>query len=264
MNENILTGMIEEINAYTDMGMHTEAAVLAEKILSSEHLDAAAFSSAMESILLGQAEPEKFKDQVQAAYNRLHKDDQQRVRSEMLGYYFTLHDFKSALPFVYNQTRPADLLFAMEACLKNDRFDMAEKLFADGKDLLTKVQNDFERSMVLTAMAVYCQAAGRLDEAEQFWFRCAEFDEPPLRDALGGLIRIQAVRAWKYLQQGFARIEQFKKNICPDTDLKLPGNHDQLLAEAQKELEAYREALAKIVAEKDLNQFGIKSNENSK
>ena len=37
----------------------------------------------------------------------------------------------------------------------------------------------------------------------------------------------------------------------------LPGNHDQLLADAKKELETYREVLEKIVPRKNLWLFGV-------
>ena len=60
------------------------------------------------------------------------------------------------------------------------------------------------------------------------------------------------------LQRGLGQIEKFKPNINTTTALTLPGNHDILLADARKELEAYREALEKIVPGKDMWRFGIK------
>jgi hypothetical protein len=96
-----------------------------------------------------------------------------------------------------------------------------------------------------------------LNEAEQYWLQASELDQPMLQDALTGLVKIQIVRAWKHLQRGLGQIEKFKPNINDATMLRLPGNHDILLAAARKELEANREALEKIVPEKDLWRFGI-------
>ena len=106
-------------------------------------------------------------------------------------------------------------------------------------------------------MARYCESIGKLDEAERYWQQSSELDEAFLRDALSGLMQIQVARAWKQLQRGFEQIEKFKMNIDPETAIKLPGNHDQLLTEAKKELETFRESLEKIVPEKDLGRFGM-------
>jgi hypothetical protein len=58
------------------------------------------------------------------------------------------------------------------------------------------------------------------------------------------------------LRHGLGQIEKFKANTRKALELALPGNHDALLADAKKELEAFREALEKIVPEKDLAEYG--------
>jgi hypothetical protein len=61
------------------------------------------------------------------------------------------------------------------------------------------------------------------------------------------------------LQRGLGQIEKFKPNIRDATVLRLPGNHDILLANARKALETYREDLEKIVPEKDSTKYRSKS-----
>ena len=173
----------------------------------------------------------------------------------MLGYYCSINDMKSAMKFASNPKNGAELFMAMDVCLANDRLDEAEKLFFRGKNKMQGAMSDFNWSMLFTAMAHYCERAGNLDEAEQYWLQASELDEPLLRDALTGLVKIQIVRAWNHLRRGFWQIEKFKPNINATMALTLPGNHDILLADARKELEAYREALEKIVPEKDLAKY---------
>jgi hypothetical protein len=54
-------------------------------------------------------------------------------------------------------------------------------------------------------------------------------------------------------------VSKLKANICKATMTMLPGNHDQLLADARKELEMYCETLERIVPQNDLWRYGIKS-----
>ena len=242
----------------SEINMHQDALELAKQILAEEQLDAISFNAALSAILVGSDDLKKLSDLVQAAYHHLPKMDQQKARHQMLGYFCSINDMKSAMNFASNPNNGAELFMAMDVCLANDRLDEAEKLFFRGKNKMQGAMSDFNWSMLFTAMAHYCERTGNLDEAERYWLQASELDEPLLQEALTGLVKIQIVRAWKQLQQGLGQIEKFKPNINTTTALTLPGNHDILLADARKELEAYREALEKIVPGKDMWRFGIK------
>ena len=248
---------VAEMSGLSEINMHQDAVELAKQILAEEQLDAFAFNAALSVILVGSDNLEHLKEPVQAAYDRLPKKDQQKARHQMLGYFYSIKDMKSAMNFASNPNNGAELFMAMDVWLANDRLDEAEKLFFRGKNKIKGVMGDFDWSMLFTAMAHYCERTGNLNEAEQYWLQASELDQPMLQDALTGLVKIQIVRAWKHLQRGLGQIEKFKPNINDATMLRLPGNHDILLAAARKELEANREALEKIVPEKDLWRFGI-------
>ena len=170
---------------------------------------------------------------------------------------------KSAMKFDSNPTEPGYVLLAMEVWLDNKCPDQAEKIFGRCQELMTQADSDFDSGMLLAAMARYYESVGKLEEAEENWLQVSKIDHPLLQDALSGLVRVQIVRAWKHLRQGLSQIEKFEANIYDATVLRLPGNHDTLMADAKTELETYRELLEKIVLEKDLWRYGVKFSEES-
>lgn len=259
ITKQLLYKKIGEMDGLSAINMHKEAVDLATQILSEEQLDAIAFNKALSAILIGGSDIEKLKELIQAAFNRLPNREQAKARHQMLGYFCSIKETKMALEYVSAPVSGGELLFVMDVLLANDRLDEAEKLFFRGKKKIKGAMSEFDWSMLFAAMARYCERTGRLNEAEQYWLHVSELDQPVLRDALSGLVKIQIVRAWKHLQHGLGQIEKFKTNIDQVTIVQLPGNHDILLADARKELEAYREALGKIVPQDELRLFGIKS-----
>jgi hypothetical protein len=247
---------VSEMNGLTELNMHKEAVELAKQILAEKLLDSVAFSASLYAIQIGGDDLQNLKDLIHAAYNRLPDRDRQKVRPRMLEYYHSINDMKTALEYVAAPSTGADLFVVMDILLANDRLDEAEKLFFQGKANSRGAISEFDCSMFFTAMARFCERTGRLNEAEQYWLQVSEMDQPGLREALSGLVKIQVVRAWKHLQHGLKQVEKFKTEIDPVTVVQLPGNHDKLLAEAGKEIESFREALDRIVPEKDLVRFG--------
>ena len=256
ITKQLLYKKVGEMDGFSTMNMHKEAVDLATRILSEEQLDAIAFNKALSAILISGSDIEKLKELIQTAFNRLPNREQPKARHQMLGYFCSIKDMKTALEYVSTPASGAELLFVMDVLLANNRLDEAEKLFFRGKRRIKGAMSEFDWSMLFAAMARYCERTGNLNEAEQYWLHVSELDQPVLRDALSSLVKIQIVRAWKHLQHGLGQIEKFKTNVDPATAVQLPGNHDILLADARKELETYREALEKIVPEKDLGKFG--------
>ena len=262
MNETQKTALyqkVEEMISLSEINLHLDAAVLAKQILAEAELDTIAFNEVLGVILVSCDHLEPLQEMVQAAYDRLPMEDQVKARPKMLDYYSSIKDMKMAANFISEPTSGSEFFFVMRVWLANDRLDEAEKLFFRGKIMLDGTMNDFEWSMLFAALANYCERTGNLNEAEQYWLQALEFDEPVLQDALSGLVKIQIVRAWKHLHRGLGQIEKFKTNTYDATVLRLPGNHDTLLADARKELEAYRAALEKIVPKKDLWRYGMKA-----
>ena len=257
ITKQLLYKKVGEMDGLSEMNMHKEAVELATRILAEEQLDAPAFNKALSAILIGGNDIEKLKELIQAAFNRIPNREQPKARHQMLGYFCSIKDMKTALEYVSTPASGGELLFVMDVLLANDRLDEAEKLFFRSRNKLKGIKNVFDWGMLFAAMARFCERTGRLNEAEQYWLHVSELDEPILRDALSGLVKIQIIHAWKHLQRGLRQIEKFGANIDP-TAVLLPGNHDKLLADARKELETYCEALEKIVPEKDLWKFGDK------
>lgn len=249
---------VSEMIGFSDMGMHKEACALAKNILAEERMDAVAFKEAIIVLLVHAEGIESWKNLIQTAYSRLPKRGQQQVQTDMFSCYHSIKEWQTAMKFLsHNTNDPVHLALGMEVCLGIDRLDQAKKIYLRCHRILAKPADHFSGSLLLNAMASYCERLGKLDEAEQCWLQLAELDEPSIQNALSGLVRIQIVRAWKRLLHGLGQIEKFKFNIDEETALKLPGNHDELLADAKKELETYREALEKIVPQSKLGLFGM-------
>ncbi len=244
-----------EMDGHSNLGMHKEALEIARTILSRQRLKAVAFNGSLSVILVGGDNIETWKTLIQTAYGRLSKRGQQQVRDSMLGYYYSIKDMKTAEKFISH--KPSELWISMSVLLETGDLDRAGKIFKLCRRLLPRTTKSFDRSALLAPMAYYCERIGRLEQAENYWLLASELDEPLLQNALSGLVKIQAVRALEFIRQGLIQIEKFKENTDEATVVRLPGNHDQLLADTKKELEIYREALEKIVPRKDLWQFGM-------
>jgi len=261
-DENIRRGgnpenQVAEMTGFLELGMHQNALNGARTVLSRERLNADEFNEAVWAILVAESDCKPWENLVKAAYSRLSESDKQEARGAMLSYYTTIKDMETAAKFIPdNLTSPILLMQSMWVLLEMKRFGEAKMIFERCRELEERTQTT-ELSYLLTAMAGYCQQIGQLAEAERYWLRSSELDEPMLRDALSGLVKIQVVRALEHVRHGLEQIEKFKGNICRATMTMLPGNHDQLLTDTKKELETYRETLEKIVPQNDLWRFGM-------
>jgi len=263
-DENIQDGgnpkdQVAEMTGYLELGMHQNALNKARMVLSRERLNADEFDEAIWAILIAEGECKPWENLVKAAYDRLSESDKQEARGAMLSYYTTIKDMEKAANFIPDDlTNPTFLMQSMWALLETKRLDEAETIFERCREMETDAEGA-GLNCLLTAMADYCQQTGQLAEAERYWLRSSELDEPMVQNALSGRVKIQVVRALGHVWRGLEQIGQFKGNICKTTATMLPGNHDQLLAAARKELEIYRETLERIVPRNELWRYGVKS-----
>jgi hypothetical protein len=261
-DENIRRGgnpdnRVAEIAAFLELGMHQDALNETRTVLSREQLNTDEFFEAIRAILVAEGECKPWENLVKAAYGRLSESDKQEARGAMLSYYTTIKDMETAAKFIPDDlASPILLMQSMWVLLETKRLDEAKRIFGRCREL-EEGAGGAGLSYLLTAMAGYCQQTGQLAEAERYWLRSSELDEPMLPNALSGLVKIQAVRALGHVRCGLEQIQKFKGNNCKVTMTMLPGNHDQLLADARKELETYRETLEKMVPQSDLWRFGI-------
>jgi tetratricopeptide (TPR) repeat protein len=263
--ENIRLGSnpddrVAEMTGLLELGMHQDALNKTRAVISQEQLSADEFCEAVGAILIAEGDCKLWENLVRAAYDRLSESDQQEARGAMLSFYTTIKDMETAAKFIPEDSNsPILLMQSMWALLETKRRDEAKTIFERCREMEADVDGA-ELNYLLTAMADYCQQTGQLAEAERYWLRSSELDEPMLQNALSGLVKIQAARALEHVQRGLEQIEKFKGNICKATMTILPGNHDQVLADAKKELETYRGTLEKIVPGNDLWRFGQEQN----
>ena len=250
--------IISQIQGFMEIGMHKETVKLAKQLLKSEPIDSLMFQQAIDAFLVGGYYPKRLKALVYSAYDRLSHTDQRNVQEDMLYFTSLVKDMSRAQEFVPAQSsNPITLLRSMEVCLENKAFEKAYEIRSQCLELLNETSEEFGISLLLDALANYAERFGNYDEAEKYWLKQICLDQPTIPSAVRGLIKNKAAQAWKHVQLAQAQIHQFRGNIDSITVLALPGNHDCLLNEAQKNLNTYRKALAKILPEKDLPKYGI-------
>jgi hypothetical protein len=261
-NDNTSAGsIIDQIQGHMDLGMDKEAMRTVRKVLKSNPLDARVFQESLLAILAGCDKPKKFKARVYAAYERLDRVGRKLVQAEMLYFSYMVADYARAQKFIPARLNNARSLYiALNTFLKNGELEKAKKLTLNCERLLKRKNlnlDDFSRSIMLTALARGAERFCDLDLAEKSWLESLRLDQFLFRYAAEGLIKNHVARAWIYLWCALAKIEEFKGNVDSKMELQLPGNHDLLLKQAKKQLEAYRKILKKILPEKDLPQYGI-------
>src|SRR5262245_54905045 len=98
--------------------MKSEALRSARSLLKSHHIKAYQLSAALEAILIQADRVKSWTPVVEAAHSRLSKREKQNVQSQMLGFYYTIGDWESALRFMpARPNTPVDLLFSMDTLL---------------------------------------------------------------------------------------------------------------------------------------------------
>src|SRR5437867_9540890 len=121
-----------EISGYVDIGMKREALRLTRKLLEKRRILPDEFSEAVRTmgVYLSSKTWEQWKPRVEAAYERQSRKFKRKVRSDMLGMYVLLQEWKTALQFVSVRTPSSafDIFFGMGVLLELEKFQGAEAL----------------------------------------------------------------------------------------------------------------------------------------
>ena len=64
---------------------------------------------------------------------------------------------------------------------------------------------------------------------------------------MGAIVEIHVARALQALQCGFQKIEAFRKDFDPETELMIPGNEKAMLDDAAKEFRRLQKILEGVV-----------------
>lgn len=248
----------EELEGCLHLGMEREALRLAGRILRSHNLNATAFNSALNALLICEDRLRRWLGRVESAYAALSRRDQRSVSKMMLNFYVSLNRWTDAARFLPRRPATAEeLLFSMWTLLNLRRMEEAEPLYKASVRKFKRAEDEFEQSCLLEAMGCYWAQNQDWGAAEYACERGADC-WPFAPQAWQRLVKIQAVRGWHLATELSTLIAQECSGRDSDSS-PTSTNHGTAedLAEQKALLDRQASRLAKVVPAKERWQFGF-------
>ncbi|NBR87180.1 MAG: hypothetical protein EB141_16355 [Verrucomicrobia bacterium] len=146
----------EELEGCLHLGMEREALRLAARILRSESINAVAFDSAVNALLICENRLARWVDRVESAFVVLSRRDQPKSAKAMFHFYVSLNRWTDAVRFLPRRPATAEaLLFSMWTLLNLRRIEEAEPLYQASIRKFKRAEDEFEQSCLLEAMGCY-------------------------------------------------------------------------------------------------------------
>jgi tetratricopeptide (TPR) repeat protein len=248
----------EELEGCLHLGMEREALRLAGKILSRHNLNASAFNSAINALLICEDRLARWLGRVESAYAALGRRDQQKSAKAMFNFYVSLNRWTEAARFLPRRPATAEgLLFSMWTLLNLRRIEEAEPLYKASIRMFRRVEDEFEQSCLLEAIGCYWAQNRDWGAAEYACQRGADC-WPFAPQAWQRLVKIQAARGWQMATELSALIDQECSEL-EKAGLPTSGNYGTAkdLDEQKALLNRQASRLAKVVPAKERWQFGL-------
>lgn len=248
----------EELEGCLHLGMEREALRLVGRIFRSHDLNAIAFDSAINALLICEDRLGRWLARVESAFAGLGRRDQRKSATAMFNLYVSLERWTDAARFL--PRRPAtseQLLFSMWTLLNLRRIDEAEPIYKASVRRFKRVEDEFEQSCLLEAMGCYWAQNRDWGAAEYVCQRGADC-WPFAPQAWQRLVKIHAIRGWQMATELSALIGQECSEL-EKADLPTSCNHGTAedLAEQKTLLDRQASRLAKVVPAKERWQFGL-------
>jgi len=246
-----------EIRGYADIGMKKEALRVVHTVLAKRRIRPEEFAEAHRAIGVFSTF-EKWKSQLEDAYNRQSRKFKQEMRPYMVELYGSLGEWETALQFlsVREPSGAIEKYFGMEALLELDKLQDAKTLAIECSKPLESATNAFEQSLLLTALARYYSRTRRWYDATNAWEHMP-LEQPFRRDALSGIVKIHLARALRAIDRGLKALSELKADPDGENQLSLPGNDLKLTLDAEKELLKYKSGIEKLLPEKARKELGV-------
>lgn len=248
----------EELEGCLHLGMEREALRLAGRILRSPNLNATAFDSAVNALLICESRLARWVGRVESAFADLSRRDQRKSAKAMFNLYVSLNRWTDAARFL--PRRPAtseQLLFSMWTLLNLRRMEEAEPLYRASIRKFKRAEEEFEQSCLLEAIGCYWAQNRDWGAAEYACERGADY-WPFAPQAWQRLVKIHAVRGWQMATELSVLIDQ----ECSERETgssPAASNHGTAedLDEQKALLDRQASRLAKVVPAKERWQFGL-------
>ena len=245
---------IDEIDGYIELGMQEEALAQVHVTLNRNFITPEEFNSCVFA-LLQTDQPESWKRTVENAHSRLKTPGDDKVRSAMLNYYFTIGESKVAWKFFPRHwTKFFDAWVMMQVSLELGRLNQAKAVAQTCSDILAAAQDDFTKSSMIDALTSYHVRLCNWDVALKLWEEAP--DEPCFqRQRLTGIVKIHLARALEAAKDGLTKVAADRIDLEIGNEVPLPGNRAEVLDQTERELKELEGAIDKIM---DCGALGAK------
>ena len=149
-----------------------------------------------------------------------------------------------------------ELLWAMEATFETDSKELMRKLVLRLPRAIDQAENPVTQAALGLCLAEFCAREGAWDDAIAL-VEPAQECSIYIQDAVSTLVEIHVARALKAVQSGFQKIEVFRKEFDPETELTIPGNEKAMLDNAAKEFQRLQKMLERTVPKKRRGELGL-------
>jgi tetratricopeptide (TPR) repeat protein len=239
---------LSEIDGYLELGMQEEALAQVRITLNRPLITPEEFGTCVFA-LLQMDRPEPWRKAVENAYGRLKGPINDKVRSAMLNYYFSIGKSKMAFEFFPRRwTKFFDAWTMMQVCLELDRLDEAKKVARYCSGVLVATEDHFTKASMSDALAAYYLRIGDWDAALKFWQQAPA--EPAFqRQRLCGIIKVHLIQALEATRAGLASVAANRQRPDLSNEIQLPGNNAALASDTECELNDLERAIARLLQE---------------
>ena len=246
-----------ELDGYTRLGMRRQALTMARKTLRRDDLTASDFEAAVGVFLQLQTKLKNLIPCVEAAYQRLDRRARKQVRSSMLGFYYSVRNWKKAREFaVLKPCNLGDFMFSLDVLTESEEVAAAKRLARRGIGILPLVTDDFSRAGMIHALVNFLAQQGEHKKA----LKLSEQMPPSAATVFNRaecIVELYAAKALVEIERGLMTLWEAEKKGDPDLNISHPRLHQGLVDEKRKKLFGYKKALEKILPKKEWKDFGV-------
>jgi len=247
---------LNELSGFVELSMEREATALVRQLLRSPRIKAVEFTEALSALQTHGSRLKRLKPLVEAAHARLPARDKRAVRSDMLGFYYTLEDWESACRFLPARSKnAADLMFAMETLLNLRKLDEAKRIRKMCLRMLEHPMDTFHQAALFSALGDYHAQRAEPGAAEDYFFKMAQ-DEIFAPSAAKAIFEIAALRGLLQVWAAQLGLNEFRQRGTDEHAISMPGNRDGRFADAERDLKRYEKAFYRILPKNQLWRYG--------
>lgn len=247
----------EELEGCLHLGMERESLRLAGRLLRSNNINAVAFDSAVNALLICEDRLGLWTGRVESGFAGLSRRDQRRVSKVLFNFYVSLERWTAAARFL--PRRPADaqeVLFSMWTLLNLRRMEEATALSNACYRRFMRTNDEFEESCLAEAIAACEAQVGSWGAAETMWQLGAE-RWPFAPQAWEGLVKLNALRGLLTANKVFRFVSRARRtHECQSLNAKTRCATEQL-SELDVNFHRHARHLAKVIPAKERWQFGL-------